>query len=335
MFISIIIPVFNVEKYLRQCLDSVLSCSLTDAEIILVTGNSTDGSNAVCEEYRNRFPFVTVIRQDDTGLSDARNCGMKIARGDYVAFLDSDDYIVPERFRALLAEIREEKSRAVSVFVCDFTRVADSGRVIKKINQIENSEKPIYRYEYLQHFLRQKECFWNVWRYVYRRDFLLQNNFFFRPGFLSEDIDYTINVLLKAKGIAFFHNPYYCYRIGRADSLMGRVSTKRVRDTIIIIEDCVKRIQNSSDFPYRTLMTDKLLFEYVLNMATIYEVPKEDKQAVKKMFLESKYILAYNSNNSVKLVHLFIRMTGINFTSFCLVCLKKGKRAMKRLKTGR
>ncbi len=334
MFLSIIIPVFNVENYLDQCLNSVLSCNLQETEIILVTGASQDRSNDLCEEYQKKYSFITVLQQDATGLSDARNCGMKIAKGEYIVFIDSDDYIRPQHFNRLLTEIEKNDVLETQVFVSDFDRVADSGRIVKEICQIRETEHPIFQYEYMQEFLNQKECFWNVWRFVYRKDFLFQNRLIFKKDFLSEDIDYTVKVLLKASKIAFFHNPYYCYRVGRTDSLMGVVSSKRVHDTIVIIEDSVKLIQNSEDFPYKTQMTQKLLFEFILNLATIHEVPKKDKQKIKDLFHKSKYILGYNPDKTTKLIDMAIRVTGISFVSFGLVILKKMKRAIKRIKSG-
>lgn len=92
MTFSIIIPIYNVEKYLRQCIDSVLAENFLDCEIILVNDGSPDGCGEICDEYANKYSHIKVIHKHNGGLSDARNAGIKEAKGDYLIFLDSDDY---------------------------------------------------------------------------------------------------------------------------------------------------------------------------------------------------------------------------------------------------
>ena len=92
MTFSIIIPIYNVEKYLRQCIDSVLAENFLDCEIILVNDGSPDGCSEICDEYANKYSHIKVIHKHNGGLSDARNAGIKEAKGDYLIFLDSDDY---------------------------------------------------------------------------------------------------------------------------------------------------------------------------------------------------------------------------------------------------
>lgn len=101
--ISVIIPVYNMEKYLRRCLDSVLAQDYTNLEILVVDDGSTDGSWAICQEYARKDARITVIHQENGGLSAARNTGLDRATGAYIAFVDSDDYILPNMYSAMLA----------------------------------------------------------------------------------------------------------------------------------------------------------------------------------------------------------------------------------------
>ena len=93
MLISIIVPVYNVENYLKECIDSILRQEFRDYEIILVDDGSKDDSGKICDEYGKKYSFISVIHKKNGGLSDARNFGLKIAKGEYILFIDSDDYI--------------------------------------------------------------------------------------------------------------------------------------------------------------------------------------------------------------------------------------------------
>ncbi len=98
MKLSIIVPVYNVEKYLHKCVDSILSQTLTDFECILVDDGSTDNSSVICDEYAAKDPRIVVIHKQNGGLSSARNTGLDISQGDYIGFVDSDDWIEPEMY---------------------------------------------------------------------------------------------------------------------------------------------------------------------------------------------------------------------------------------------
>ncbi|TNJ59757.1 glycosyltransferase [Paenibacillus hemerocallicola] len=330
MVFSIIIPVYNVEKFLQKCLDHVFACELYDSEVILVLGNSNDGSANICIEYQNKHSNIVIIQQEDVGLSDARNCGLKVANGEYIVFLDSDDYIISNNFKESLNYIRKTIRFNIDVFISDFYRVSDSGKVISSVRQIEETFSPICEYNYMEHFLEQKGCFWNVWRYIYRKGFLIENQIFFRMGYLSEDIDYSVKVLLKAKKIAFFHNPYYCYVVGRGSSLMDVVTYKRVHDTVVIIHDSVNEILSNSAFPYRKVMIKKILLEFILNMATIYEVAKSDKRKTKSLFKQNLELLSYNQYFLARIISISISIFGISSVALALSWLKKIKRLLVR-----
>lgn len=106
--VSIIIPVYNVENYIRKCIESVISQTFSEIEIILVDDGSTDGSGRICEEYKNKDNRIKVVHKDNGGLSSARNCGISIATGEYLGFIDSDDYIAKDMFEKLYTNIIKE-----------------------------------------------------------------------------------------------------------------------------------------------------------------------------------------------------------------------------------
>ena len=121
--ISIIVPVYNVEKYLSRCLDSILVQTYRDFELILVDDGSTDRSGAICDEYASRDERIKLIRQSNQGLSVARNVGLDAARGDYIGFVDSDDYIHPETYQILLDALLKYDA---DLSVCGFNYVCEN-----------------------------------------------------------------------------------------------------------------------------------------------------------------------------------------------------------------
>ena len=99
--ISIIIPVFNVEQYLKQCLDSIVSQDCSSIEVILIDDGSTDGSATLCKDYANTYNYIKFLHKENGGVSSARNMGLQHAKGEYVAFIDSDDYVTPDYLESL------------------------------------------------------------------------------------------------------------------------------------------------------------------------------------------------------------------------------------------
>lgn len=109
MVYSFIIPVYNVEEYVNQCFNSVIKGIISECEIIAVINpNCNDRSNEICKTYENKYEFVKVITQNGNGLSNARNCGIKVATGDYIIFIDSDDYVDSEKLNEILLEVKKE-----------------------------------------------------------------------------------------------------------------------------------------------------------------------------------------------------------------------------------
>ena len=122
VLLSIIIPVYNVAPYLEQCLTTVLNCNLDLCEVILSLGKSTDRSNDICAGYEKKYPFIHILQQSGTGLSNARNCAMDVAQGEYLLFLDSDDYVDSFCLDTIISKLRNKSFRA-DMIVTDFYRL--------------------------------------------------------------------------------------------------------------------------------------------------------------------------------------------------------------------
>ncbi len=129
--VSVIVPVYNVEKYLAKCIDSILAQTYQNLEIILVDDGSTDGSSAICDEYAKQDARIKVVHKNNGGLSDARNCGFEISMGDFVCFIDSDDYIDKDMLATLYERIVSDEA---DISLCDFLYVDEQGFTIEEMS---------------------------------------------------------------------------------------------------------------------------------------------------------------------------------------------------------
>src|SRR5574344_1021790 len=170
--ISVIVPIYNVEKQLRKCIDSLINQQLKDVQIILVNDGSTDNSAEIAKEYANRYENkIIFLNKENGGLSDARNYGIKYAQGDYISFVDSDDYITPNLYNDLIAYTVEN----YDVIKFKFSSVNEAGDTLNtnKSPEFENKTG-----EEAFNILYKTDKMMDVaWSYIYRRDFGKSNNF--------------------------------------------------------------------------------------------------------------------------------------------------------------
>lgn len=293
MLLSIIVPVYQVEKYLKTCIKSMLDCHGFSYEIILVVKPSCDKSEYIANEIQREYSDrVRVVTQDGDGLSNARNVGLRYAVGDYVAFFDSDDYIDAKTFSNLMQSL--ESRMPVDAVISDYYIVGNSDN-ISQVDTIEGEEL-ICDNGYLELFLKKRRNYWNAWQYVLKRTFLLENRLLFLEGVYSEDIEFATGIVLTAKKFAFYGKPYYYYRIGREGSLANKVTLKHIVDLMDMLEISMDRV-NSSDVHLKNVIRDKLSLQYILSFVMIFDVDdNERKKAVD--IIESEKLLYINNRNS-------------------------------------
>lgn len=229
MKFSIIIPVYNVEQYLTKCLDSVVNQTYNDEyEVICVNDGSTDSSLAILEEYAEKYGIIKIINQENRGLSEARNTGLRQAKGKYIWFVDSDDWIEDDALNILHKKINDED------IVCfNGRRYFEDGRTETPDEGIEISDLSGWEYYNKYALQHRKFHFVCVVLRVYKRDFLLENNLFFEPGIYHEDNLFTPIALYYAIKIKSIPDTLYQYRI-RKNSITQNINFKRITDIITI-----------------------------------------------------------------------------------------------------
>ncbi len=332
--LSIIIPAYNVEPYISMCLDSVLACPSKEIEVICIDDGSTDGSGAIIRAYAQRDARISALRTENRGLSAARNTGLERAKGEYVLYVDSDDCVLTKHLARLLSLM--EAHPDADVFMTDYRMFYQTAGEIreKTFFSIGEQSDGAEGMACLPQVLSKRECFWNVWRYVYRRKFLLAQQIRFREGVLSEDVDYTTRVFLAEPRIVFLHCPFYCYRKARGDSITGSISVKRVLDTVGMLESSI-RLLAGSDFPWKQLLMEQYQFELVLTMAQLTELPEEQRPAVLKKLQTALPALAAGEDRTAHFAGRVCSILGVQAVSRLLYLIKRlRRRARKRWKTG-
>ena len=225
MKFSVIIPVYNVEKYLSECLDSVLNQSFSDWEAICVNDGSSDSSAAILEEFAEKESRLKVISQPNGGLSAARNTGLKTARGDYVLFLDSDDWLEPQALEVLTSKLDGE-----DMFCFSGRRYFEDEGAYHEPDWQENREYPSGMDYYNDNALAHRDfAFVCVVLRAYRRSFLLESDLLFKEGIFHEDDLFTPKACFFARRVKVMDECLYDYRV-RADSITTTATPKRLSD---------------------------------------------------------------------------------------------------------
>ena len=246
--LSIIIPVYNVEKYLAKCLDSVLVDNQFTGQVICVNDGSTDGSLAILEEYAATYPNVEIISQSNAGLSAARNTGLDHATGDYVFFPDSDDWIFSGSIEEITSKIDGEDVIYFNARVYYEEKQSFGSEIA--IPNIKNMDGPAY-FAAIYGKPRNMPCVC-VGGGFYRRSFLIENNLYFEPGIYHEDNYFTPQVLLAAKHVSSINEDVYAYRI-RKGSITAHVTEKHIKDLLSIARNLYanyEKIGNVTDLFY-------------------------------------------------------------------------------------
>ena len=269
MTFSIIIPIYNVEKYLRQCIDSVLAENFLDCEIILVNDGSPDGCGEICDEYANKFSHIKVIHKHNGGLSDARNAGIKEAKGDYLIFLDSDDYwininknqknYIGEGILSDLQLLTNDKIDLILHPSSDNIR-----RIPKEISFTNNDF--INNFEAL---VKSNYYVSNAWTKIVRREIIIKNNLFFPKGYIHEDLPYSLALARFVKTFAIYNNPFYQYRV-LDDSISHNIKYKNFNDILVHLNKGIDFLIKNGDSPVHDGLKT-LLFHNIHYIKTILE----------------------------------------------------------------
>lgn len=229
--VSVIIPVYNVELYLKECLDSVINQSLTDIEIICVNDGSTDQSLEILLEYKEE-KRISIYSQENAGVSAARNLGVKQAKGQYIYFMDSDDKLVPDALEKLFKSADEQK---LDVIYCDAWSFAETEEFEQRAEEYGRSYARGRHYSgvwsgpaLMKEMLLHGEYRVPVWMQMIRKEYLIENEIWFCEGILHEDNAFTFEVMIRAERVSHVHEKLFFRRVRKGSIMTNTVVFENV-----------------------------------------------------------------------------------------------------------
>lgn len=293
MFFSIVIPIFNVEKYLEECVGSILKQSFSDYEIILVDDGSTDNSPQICDRLSELDSRIRVIHKPNGGQADARNKGTQLASGEYLIYIDSDDFISDPEFLSDIFELCKKNDIVCYKFQkffestdrlqpCGFSMpvFAENTDISEKIRLLSANDA----------------MYCAAWTKAIRRSLITENNICFETGCKCEDMKWYFEVLLKAESIAGIDKSYIVYR-QREGSVTKTNDLKTIADNVASIEDIYSVIESeakSSEVKKALLCAlSKLYCNLLINYASVDNKAKKEYYARIKAMSE---LLNYHEN---------------------------------------
>lgn len=241
--LSVIVPVFNVEKYIRECIDSIINQTYTNLEIILIDDGSEDNSGKICDEYAQIDSRVIVIHQNNAGQSAARNAGMRIAMGEYIGFADSDDWLHNDMYhKMMLSAIKNE----ADIVECHSANFIDGGKAEYTRNNegniLSSGKEALERLVYPRKIAERPS--YAVWSKVYKRE-LIEDELF-PEGYIHEEYFYDAKVFLKAKRYLVLKDTLYFHRIRENSTTTSKFSEKDL-DKLKLIKQRIAFLTDKGD----------------------------------------------------------------------------------------
>lgn len=309
--ISVIIPVYKVESYLHQCVDSVLSQTYENIEVILVDDGSPDDCPYICDQYANADARVKVIHQTNGGLSVARNAGVRCASGEYVIFLDSDDFWNDRTALARLAgrlQITNADVLNYSYVKCDESGVEIAKQLDNKATMptgLNNVQ------EQLAYLLGHSLYIASAWNKLIKRNLVLA--LAFEEGRTSEDIEWCARLMMNASSFDFVCENFYFYR-QRRDSITHSFSEKNCFDLVNNICNCMAILENAPQ-TRREALSVYIAYQFATFFAVQALTARCPEECIEKLRPYWKILRHYGSSKKVKYLYCGCRMIG--FSNMC------------------
>ena len=315
--LSVIIPVYKVEDYLERCVQSVLEQDYKDFEIILVDDGSPDKCPQICDNLASQDSRVIVIHKKNGGLSSARNEGIRVASGEYVVFLDSDDQWVVNKLKPLMEQAL--LTNAQMIYFSSMCLYEGVGCYIRESHGFFNSGNeilsPLQIYPILIKYgdLHEHAC-----TKIIKTDFLKGNDLFFKEGILGEDTEWQFRVLRKKVSICISNICLYIYTQGRSGSIVNTASTRSVRDTLSTIQSSIDYYKQNPQAPTKEFELAHCSYLWSIVLGLYRKVIEKDRDEIKEDMKRIKKDLDLSAHPKSRIVGRLYKLLGFELSSLVL-----------------
>lgn len=322
MKVSIVIPIYKVEKYLRACIDSILEQDILNCEIILVDDGSPDNCPAICDEYAARDDRIKVVHKQNGGLSSARNAGIRESSGDYLIFMDSDDFWNDKVSVADMFTIVENNKQVEMFLFSSLDYIEGKGYFKRK----EHFNLKDFQTDTVEDYCKSLQHNGNfevsACTKIFRTDYIKNNELYFKEGIVSEDCEWMLRVLRHLTTVKVIDFPLYICR-QREGSITKTIGKKNIYDLLGIVEDNLQ-IFSSSSSQLKEYILDYCSYLWFCALGLLYNVSKQDKKELKAVFKKTSAVCRYSSQKKSKTANLVYKLFGLNIASNILgIYIKK------------
>jgi len=306
---SFIIPVYKTEAYLPFAIESILSQGLSDYEIILVDDGSPDNSGAICDDYSARYPFIKTVHKENGGPGYARNSGLDVAQGDYVFFLDSDDFYETGTLKDLFDFITDE-----DIVIFDEN--------LHFPNKVVGCSDEIYRIgtgEFTTDGFLEKLCTLpkftaSAYTKAYRRKFLENNALRFPPYVRSEDLEFAVSAVISAKKLSAYGGAVYAYRRQMEGTRSNTLMPECIKAMFRFIEQPLLKEKELSEQEKRYVDFCRA-YEYTIAVLRYSSTEKEFRKEIKPLYKKYFYLLGRAKGSRYTLIRICSKIFGFYITS--------------------
>ena len=319
---SIIMAVYNKELYVEKAIESVLNQSYKNFELIIVNDGSQDNSIKICKRYAKRDRRIIILEQNNLGVSSARNLGINHSSGEYIIFLDADDYLENRCIEKFIQEVDINND----VYICSFRRIYKNWDEIV-FNRFEKL-KPLIKgtgQNVLKKMYDENIDEASVWANIYKREYIVKNNIYFFEGIIHEDEEWLIRVMLLASRVQVVDCLLYNTLAGVANSIINSNNYKKSLSKIIISDNILKFMNNINfeDDKLKKRLKLAMTSFYINSISQTESFTAKEREEILNLAKSKKYILKNASSNKQILAGILLFFLGFKFGSKILNKISK------------
>ena len=314
---SILIPVYNVEKYLIQCVESILAQDFNDFEIILINDGSTDDSLKICTNYKEKEARIIVIDKENGGASSARNEGIKSANGNYILFIDSDDFLESTNLLSEINKKIEQNNADVILYGGKNYNVITTKYAISRGNY---NLEIINKFNFIEtvNYLVINNLFpGSAWIFATKSEIIHKNELNFKTTIIAEDIDWSTKIFKNCSKIDAVNEVYYVYRKNQTNSVTGTAGLKGVTSIATIIEEWYPKLTREKS-ELNNFLLHNLGYYFFTSLVLFAAIAKEHKKELKARMNSNYEVTKYAKSKKLIYLRKLYSILGLNLTATLL-----------------